>query len=193
MASLGTTHVLACPARWNENKHSSNKMYRLNSCLLLSARARPSVYNNLTRRWARFRAQSTTAHQTNATNSNLVADRHKEVATTTRLLESIQKRLARYNQELDLGNGPVTVTLDDPLLAHIIRAETFGELVPLIRANYRAMNNEHVAQCFLTIRNLIHYSSNNNNLKFEIISSKEVRFSLHSTSLTNSLFCSLQY
>lgn len=92
------------------------------------------------------------------------------------LIDSVQNRLAKLKETVDLGLGPVSNESTDLLEEALIKAITIHQVKVLIGANFRSMSAAHISTCFETINNIVKYSDHDDALKFELLGSKEVVF-----------------
>lgn len=91
------------------------------------------------------------------------------------LINSVQNRLTKLKQTVDLGLGPVSNDSTDVLEEAFIKALTVDQVKVLIRANFRSMSPAHISTCFETINNIVKYSGDQGDvLKFDLLGSKEV-------------------
>lgn len=89
------------------------------------------------------------------------------------LIDSVQNRLAKLKETVDLGLGPVSNESTDLLEEALIKAITIHQVKVLIGANFRSMSAAHISTCFETINNIVKYSDHDDALKFELLGSKE--------------------
>lgn len=93
---------------------------------------------------------------------------------STRLLlqkQSIERRLHKPN--IDLGLGPIEQS-KSVLEETIIKAHSVDHIKDLIRASFSDLDVHCLSECFQSIDDILKYSSNKDETKMDLLSSKEV-------------------